>query len=102
MALILTLVNSKKLYSLVTIIDRQTIQKITKGVNTDILISHMEQIFQANLMVIQKLIEQGKINSSCGFQRKVDNITVADLTGIATQDIQFSKFIPDNSNEYSL
>jgi len=56
----------------------------------------IHKAFQGNWLVNQNLIEVGEIISSGGIHRKSDDITVADLTGIATQDIQISKFILDN------
>ncbi len=57
--------------------------------------SHGEihKAFQNNMLVNKDFMEMGEIISSGGIQRKPDDITVADLTGIATQDIQISKFI---------
>jgi len=55
----------------------------------------------AGLLDKHKIIELGDVILSGGIQRKDDDITVADLTGIATQDVQISNFILDQLNNQS-
>ncbi|KPL09714.1 MAG: ornithine cyclodeaminase [Bacteroides sp. SM23_62] len=57
--------------------------------------SHGEihKAYNDNLLVDKDTMELGEIISSGGIRRNPDDITIADLTGVATQDIQISKFI---------
>ena len=59
----------------------------------------IHKAFQKNLLVKQRLVELGEIISSGGYLRRDEDITIADLTGIATQDIQISKFILERALE---
>jgi len=52
--------------------------------------------FEKNLLKNQQIVELGEIISAGAYKRREEDITIADLTGIATQDIQISKFILEN------
>ncbi len=60
--------------------------------------SHGEihKAYQQGLIGDKKITELGEIISAQGFDRIPSDIIVADLTGIATQDIQISKFVLDH------
>ena len=59
----------------------------------------IHKAFQKNLLEKQRLVELGEIISSGGYSRRDEDITIADLTGIATQDIQISKFILERASK---
>lgn len=59
----------------------------------------IHKAFQKNLLEQQRLVELGDIISTGAYNRRDEDITIADLTGIATQDIQISKFILEKASE---
>ncbi len=56
----------------------------------------IHKAYNKNLLENQRIVELGEIISSENYNRRDDDITIADLTGIATQDIQISKYVLDN------
>lgn len=48
---------------------------------------------EQGLITSHDVIELGTVIADSNFQRKEDDITLVDLTGVATQDIQMAKFI---------
>ncbi len=53
----------------------------------------VHKAMQAGLLNESKIMELGKVITSKNFQRKPNDISIVDLTGIATQDIQIVKFV---------
>ena len=56
----------------------------------------IHRAYQAHRLDNQKIIELGTVITSGGIRRQKEDITVADLTGVATQDIQIAKFTLDH------
>ena len=56
----------------------------------------IHKAYQANLLSKVKMKELGEIINDNGFVRRESDIIIADLTGIATQDIQISKYVLDH------
>jgi len=56
----------------------------------------IHKAYQQGLLKNQQMIEMGEFISKKEIKINPDDIIVADLTGIATQDIQISKFVLDN------
>ncbi len=58
----------------------------------------IHRAYQRHLLDDKKISELGSIITSGGIERQEDDITVADLTGVATQDIQIAKFALDHGS----
>ena len=56
----------------------------------------IHRAYERGLLSDRKIIELGTVITSGGIQRKEGDLTVADLTGVATQDIQIAKFALDH------
>lgn len=56
----------------------------------------IHKAFKNNRLAEKKIKELGTIITDGGIQRAPDAITIADLTGVATQDIQIAKFALDH------
>lgn len=59
----------------------------------------IHKAYQSGLLEGKRLTELGKIVAEKTIRRP-ENITVVDLTGIATQDIQIAKFALENSSDH--
>lgn len=58
------------------------------------------QAVKANLISEEKILELGYVIQNPGYQRNNDDqITVADLTGVAVQDIMIAKAVYNNYNK---